>query len=43
MSKRKGQLSVPLDPASRQFVEREAEREDRTVISACCAAEFRPG
>jgi len=27
----KGQLSVPLDPALRQFIEREAERQDRTV------------
>ena len=30
MSKREGQLSVPLDTALREFVEREAQREDRT-------------
>jgi len=29
MSKREGQLSVPLDIALQEFVEREAQREDR--------------
>jgi hypothetical protein len=31
MSKRREQLSVPLDPELREFVERTAEREDRSV------------
>jgi hypothetical protein len=29
--KRRGQVSVPLDPELRQFVEREAARQDRSV------------
>ncbi len=31
MGKKREQVSVPLDPALRQFVERAAEREDRTL------------
>ena len=31
MSKRREQVSVPLDPELRAFVERAAEREDRTL------------
>jgi hypothetical protein len=33
MSKRREQVSVPLSPALRAFVERTAEREDRTVAA----------
>ena len=31
--KRREQVTVPLDPALRAFVEREAEREDRTMAA----------
>jgi hypothetical protein len=31
--KRQGQVSVPLDPELRQFVEREAERQDRSIAA----------
>jgi len=31
MSKRREQVSVPLDPELRAFVEREAAREDRSI------------
>jgi hypothetical protein len=33
MSKRREQVSVPLSPELRAFVERTAEREDRTVAA----------
>jgi hypothetical protein len=31
MSKRENQISVPIEPALRAFIEREAERQDRTL------------
>jgi hypothetical protein len=34
MSKRREQISVPLDRALREFVERLAEQEDRSVAGA---------
>lgn len=30
---RRNQISVPVDPALREFVEREAEREDRSLAA----------
>jgi hypothetical protein len=33
MSMRENQISVPVEPALRKFVEREAQRENRTIAN----------